>query len=353
MLVLGIESSCDETALALVRDGALSDAVLASQADMHALFGGVVPELASREHCRFIGPLFDELMRRTGTRPADIDVVAVSRGPGLLGSLLVGTAFAKGLCLGTGARLLGVNHLMGHLLAAGLSEKLEFPALGLLVSGGHTNIYYFGSAVKALQLGRTIDDAAGEAFDKTGKILGLAYPGGRLLDTLARRGRADTKLFPRPYLDHDNLDFSFSGLKTAVSLYVKEHFADEPWPHPLQNPDDAPQGLCDLCASFNLAVVDTLLAKVRRAMKRYPGVRNLIMAGGVAANSLLRERVTELMERAGGKAFMPPLSLCTDNAAMIAYAGWLFASEGFCHDLSMETIPRGRPIPDDYLHVPL
>ena len=143
-------------------------------------------------------------MRRTGTRPADIDVVAVSRGPGLLGSLLVGTAFAKGLCLGTGARLLGVNHLMGHLLAAGLSEKLEFPALGLLVSGGHTNIYYFGSAVKALQLGRTIDDAAGEAFDKTGKILGLAYPGGRLLDTLARRGRADTKLFPRPYLDNDN-----------------------------------------------------------------------------------------------------------------------------------------------------
>mgnify|MGYP001432754217 CR=1 FL=1 len=143
MLVLGIESSCDETALALVRDGALSDAVLASQADMG-------PALASREHCRCSGPLFDELMRRTGTRPADIDVVAVSRGPGLLGSLLVGTAFAKGLCLGTGARLLGVNHLMGHLLAAGLSEKLEFPALGLLVSGGHTNIYYFGSAVKAL-----------------------------------------------------------------------------------------------------------------------------------------------------------------------------------------------------------
>ena len=187
---------------------------------------------------------------------------------------------------------------------------------------------------------------------RPGKILGLAYPGGRLLDTLARRGRADAKLFPRPYLDNDNLDFSFSGLKTAVSLYVKEHFADEPWPHPLQNPDDAPQGLCDLCASFNLAVVDTLLAKVRRAMKRYPGVRNLIMAGGVAANSLLRERVTELMEIAGGKAFMPPLSLCTDNAAMIAYAGWLYASEGFCHDLSMETIPRGRPIPDDYLPRP-
>lgn len=352
MLVLGIESSCDETALALVRDGALADAVLASQADMHALFGGVVPELASREHYRFIGPLFDELMKRAACRPCDIDAVAVSRGPGLLGSLLVGTAFAKGLCLGTGARLIGVNHLMGHLLAAGLTEKLEFPAMGLLVSGGHTNIYVFGSPVSSVQLGRTIDDAAGEAFDKTGKILGLAYPGGKLMDELAQRGRADAKLFPRPYLDNDNLDFSFSGLKTAVSLYVKEHFADEPWPHPLQNPDDAPQGLCDVCASFNLAVADTLMAKLKRAMKRHPGVRNILMAGGVAANSLIRKRVAGLAERAGGKAFMPPLSLCTDNAAMIAYAGWLYASRGFAHDLSMETIPRGRPIPDDYQHVP-
>ena len=355
MLVLGIESSCDETGAALIsdKDGLLADA-LYSQIDMHRAYGGVVPELASRDHIRRAVALVDEVLVKAGKTRGDIDAVAVTEGPGLAGALLAGAGVAHAIGWALDVPVLGVHHLEGHLLAARLSDPApEFPFLALLVSGGHTQIMKVEKFGSYELLGQTLDDAAGEAFDKTGKILGLAYPGGRLLDTLARRGRADTKLFPRPYLDNDNLDFSFSGLKTAVSLYVKEHFADEPWPHPLQNPDDAPQGLCDLCASFNLAVVDTLLAKVRRAMKRYPGVRNLIMAGGVAANSLLRERVTELMERAGGKAFMPPLSLCTDNAAMIAYAGWLYASEGFCHDLSMETIPRGRPIPDDYLHVPL
>ena len=349
MLCLGIESSCDETSLAVVRDGVLLDAVLASQADIHALFGGVVPELASREHYRYLGTLFDQLMQRLDLRPSDLDVVAVSRGPGLLGCLLVGTAFAKGLCLGTHARLIGVNHLLAHLLAAGIEEELRFPALGLLVSGGHTNLYHMLSPVSVTQLGKTLDDAAGEAFDKCGKVLGLAYPGGRLLDELAGRGSADPAMFPRPYLDNDNLDFSFSGLKTAAALYAQAHFTDHAWPRPLTSAADAPKELCDMCASFNLAVVETLAAKVERALRRLPDVSTLVMAGGVAANSLLRARMTELMTQRHGRICMPGPSLCTDNAAMIAHAGYLMAVHGLQHGLDIEAIPRGRAIPDDAL----
>ncbi|MGE9986523.1 tRNA (adenosine(37)-N6)-threonylcarbamoyltransferase complex transferase subunit TsaD [Desulfovibrio sp. SGI.169] len=346
MLCLGIESSCDETALALVEDGRLLGSVLASQADVHALFGGVVPELASREHYRCIGPLFDELMRRCRRSGTDITLVSVARGPGLLGSLLVGVAFAKGLALGLGARFLGLNHLHTHLLAVGLEQELTFPCLGLLVSGGHTHIYRMEAPWRCQPLGRTLDDAAGEAFDKVGKLLGLTYPGGRLMDALARAGRADAGLFPRPYLDNDNLDFSFSGLKTAVASYMERRL-DGGWPHPLRRVEDAPQALRDCCASFNLAVVDTLCVKVSRALDRQPDLRALIVAGGVAANSLLRERMEELMRRRGGKLLTPSPLLCTDNAAMTAYAGWLLGRAGFQHDLSMETIPRGRAVPDD------
>lgn len=349
MLCLGIESSCDETALAVVRDGVLLDAVLASQADIHALFGGVVPELASREHYRYLGTLFDQLMQRLDLRPSDLDVVAVSRGPGLLGSLLVGVAFAKALALGCGARFLGVNHLHAHLLAVGLENELRFPALGLLVSGGHTHIYRMESPSRCIVLGKTLDDAAGEAFDKVGKILGLAYPGGKLMDALARQGRADARLFPRPYLDNDNLDFSFSGLKTAVTSYVHQALPDQPWPHPLQDTADAPQALKDCCASFNLAVVETIATKVERALAANLDLDLLIMAGGVAANSLLRERMAQLMEKRGGRTIMPGRALCTDNAAMVAYASWLIAREGWQHDLRMETIPRGKAIPDDMI----
>ncbi len=347
MLVLGIESSGDETALALVRDGALEAHVLASQADIHALFGGVVPELASREHLRYMGALFDELMRRQNLSPQDIDCIAVSRGPGLLGSLLVGTAFAKGLALGTGARLVGVNHLMAHLLACGIGQDLAFPAIGLLVSGGHTSLYFFRDEVSAEPLGRTIDDAAGEAFDKSGKLLGLSYPGGRLLDELARRGTADPALFPRPYLDSPSLDFSFSGLKTAAALAVRERLAGVSWPRPLERAEDAPQELCDLCASFNLAVAETLLAKTRRAFERRPGAEALLLAGGVAANSLVRSTFRRFMEERRGRLLVPAPELCTDNAAIVAYAGWIYASRGLGHGLAFETVPRGRPVPDD------
>ena len=253
MLCLGIESSCDETALALVRDGALVDAILASQADVHAVFGGVVPELASREHYRFIGPLYDRLMGRNGLASADLDVVAAARGPGLLGSLLVGVAFAKALALASGSRFIGVNHLHAHLLAVGLQESIPWPCLGLLVSGGHTEIYLMESPVHFTRLGRCLDDAAGEAFDKIAKVLGLPYPGGVRLDILAQRGRADPALFPRPYLDNDNLDFSFSGLKTAVTRLARNARLPDN-----AGLDDASAMLCDVCASVNLAVVESL-----------------------------------------------------------------------------------------------
>jgi N6-L-threonylcarbamoyladenine synthase len=344
MLCLGIETSCDETALALVEDGRLVASALASQAGMHALFGGVVPELASREHCRYMGPLFDEVMARSGRAPSDIDFVAVARGPGLLGSLLVGVAFAKSLALGLGTGFLGVNHLHAHLLVAGMEHSFSFPALGLLVSGGHTHLYRMEAPWKFVPIGRTLDDAAGEAFDKLGKVLGLAYPAGRAIDRLAQEGRADPALFPRPYLDNDNLDFSFSGLKTAAVAHVGQN------PHLFQAASKHPnalQALRDCCASFSLALVDTICVKTGRALDKNPDLRNLVLAGGVAANSLLRSKISALMRKRGGIAHIPSPALCTDNAIMIAYAGWMLGKAGFSHPLEMEAIPRGRKMPDD------
>ncbi|MDR3358792.1 MAG: tRNA (adenosine(37)-N6)-threonylcarbamoyltransferase complex transferase subunit TsaD [Desulfovibrio sp.] len=349
MLCLGIETSCDETALALVRDGNLIDSVLASQSDIHALFGGVVPELASREHCRYIGPLFDELVQRNGILPGQIDVVSVTRGPGLLGSLLVGVAFAKALSLTIDAKLLGINHLHAHLLATGLEQNFRFPVLGLLVSGGHTHLYHIQNIKDFRQIGKTLDDAAGEAFDKVGKTLGLPYPCGRAVDALAVAGTADPHLLPRPCLDNGTLDFSFSGLKTAALRCLDNYPELRNRAYSFKSAGEAPDILKNFCASFNLAVVDTLCDKTRRALDAYPEIRTLLFAGGVASNTLLRERMAELARRRGSRALSPSPALCTDNAAMIAYAAWLFAKEGFCHALDMETIPRGTPIPDDMI----
>jgi N6-L-threonylcarbamoyladenine synthase len=349
VLCLGIETSCDETALALVRDGNLIDSVLASQADIHALFGGVVPELASREHCRYIGPLFDELAQRNGIMPKQIDVVSVARGPGLLGSLLVGVAFAKALSLIINAKFLGINHLHAHLLATGLERNFCFPALGLLVSGGHTQLYHIQNLKNFRLIGKTLDDAAGEAFDKVGKMLGLPYPCGCVIDALAVAGAADPHLFPRPCLHNERLDFSFSGLKTAALSCLDKYPELRNRACSFKNADDAPDILKNFCASFNLAVVDTLCAKTRRALDAYPEIHTLLFAGGVASNTLLRARMTELVRRRGGKALSPSPALCTDNAAMIAYAAWLLAEEGFCHTLRMETIARGKPVPDDMI----
>lgn len=354
MLCLGIESSCDDTSLALVRDGKLVGQTSSSQAELHALFGGVVPEMASREHARFIGPLFDKLLADTACQASDIDVVAVARGPGLLGSLLVGVAFAKALALGLGAAFVGVNHLHAHIFAAGLEQTLAFPSLALLVSGGHTHLYRVEGPRNLIALGKTLDDAAGEAFDKAGKLLGLPYPAGRLIDELANEGSPDPKLFPRPYLNNDTLDFSFSGLKTSMSVFLASRPGlSATWEagtgETVLPSGEARSDLADVCASYRLAVVETLAAKVERALERKDmrDVQGLILAGGVAANSLLRECMRDRAKRGRLAFFAPTPPLCTDNGAMIAYLGWLLAEQGCGHDLDMEAIARGRKVPDD------
>ena len=353
MLTLGIETSCDETAVAFVEDGRLVGEKLATQVDTHALFGGVVPEIASREHLRVLPRLYRSLMEETGIRSRDVDVVAVARGPGLLGSLLVGVSFAKGLCLSTNASLVGVNHLWAHLLAPGLKEELQFPALGLLVSGGHTHIYLIKSSAEFELLGRTLDDAAGEAFDKVAKVLNFPYPGGRFIDDLGKEAVPDTTMFPRPYIDNPSLDFSFSGLKTAVSLFVAAHpelvfesMADREAVAALTGQRRA--DLSKVCASFNWSVADTLRIKVERALKTVGQVRSLIVAGGVAANSMVREMMKTVARENRIALTLPDLALCTDNGAMIAYAGWRLAVAGYGHALDLEAIPRGWVVPLDW-----
>ena len=354
MLTLGIETSCDETAVALVADGRLVGEKLATQIDVHSLFGGVVPEIASREHLRVLPHLFRELMIETGTSPDQIDNVAVARGPGLLGSLLVGVSFAKGLSLAAGASLIGVNHLWAHLLAPGLAEELTFPALGLLVSGGHTHTYRIASPTEFTLLGRTLDDAAGEAFDKVAKLLNFPYPGGRFIDLLAQEGEPDTTLFPRPYIDTPSLDFSFSGLKTAVANHVAANpglvFDTMVDAHAIAElAGERRETLAAMCASFNWSVADTLRIKVERALDEAGPVENLIVAGGVAANTMVRDTMTRVARERKVKLTLPDLSLCTDNGAMIAYAGWLLSEAGYAHALDFEAIPRGRVVPLDWV----
>lgn len=358
MLVLGVETSCDETGVALVRAGRFVAEALASQTDIHAVFGGVVPEIASREHQRMLPVLYRELLQKAGAKPEDIDAVAVARGPGLLGSLLVGLSFAKGLCLATGAELIGVDHLHAHLLAAGLEEELRFPALGLLVSGGHTHIYRIDSPTEFRLLGRTLDDAAGEAFDKVAKLLNLPYPGGRYLDELSRGVDPDAALFPLAYVHNDNLDFSFSGLKTAVAEYLGKHpelaYAAMPDADALSREGALklaahPRELSLVAASFNHAVAETLRIKTERALDREQGLRSLIVAGGVAANSHVRAAMADVARRRGLAAHLPRPALCTDNASMVAYAGSLALAAGYRHALDLESVPRGRAVPRDWV----
>lgn len=354
MICLGIESSCDETAVALCADGRPLLEKLASQADLHALFGGVVPELASREHLRRAGPLLRALFAETGLGMADVDAVAVARGPGLLGSLLVGLSLAKGLCLATGTPLIGVNHLHAHLLAAAIGRELPFPALGLLVSGGHTQIMLFRSPLEFSVLGRTLDDAAGEAFDKAAKSLNLPYPGGVYIDVLGRGLEPDRTLFPRPYLDNRNLDFSFSGLKTAVATFVaaRPHLRAEHLPDPGAAivAGDWPDELRLACASLNWAIADTLRIKLERAMDGLAEpARALVAAGGVAANTRIRETLAGLAASRDLPLFLPEPRLCADNATMIAVTGCRLAEAGLFHDLSLDAVPRGRKVPWDYI----
>jgi N6-L-threonylcarbamoyladenine synthase len=308
MLVLGIETSCDETGVALYDSarGLLAHEVH-SQAALHAAYGGVVPEIASRDHIRRTLPLVESVLARAGARLADLDAVAYTEGPGLAGALLVGASVATGIAYGLGVPALGIHHLEGHLLSPLLSARPPaFPFVALLVSGGHTQLMEVAGVGRYALLGETADDAAGEAFDKTAQLLGLGYPGGPALAQLADAGRAGRFALPRPVIASGDLDFSFSGLKTAAATVIRGRSLDA-------------QARADLAAEFQEAIVDVLVAKCRAALAA-TGHRRLVVAGGVGANRRLRERLDAAAAAAGFEVFYPELELCTDNGAMIAYA---------------------------------
>lgn len=351
MLCLGIETSCDETSLALVSKNEILAQATFSQVDIHSVFGGVVPEMASREHLNKLVPLYHDLMKRSGVLDRDISAVAVTRGPGLLGCLLVGLSFAKGLVLGLGVPLVGVNHLHAHLMAPGLEKDITFPALGLLVSGGHTSTYLIKNPFDFELLGQTLDDAAGEAFDKAAKSLNIPYPGGAFIDRFAGFSTPEEQMFPRPYLDNSNLDFSFSGIKTAMAYHVRDnpHLSIKNRACVDENYIPSPE-LAQVCASYNWSIAQTLKIKLKRALDRNH-VKSVILAGGVAANTMVRQAIEELAREHHIESIIPQLSLCTDNAAMIAWYGHLLIIEGYHHSLDLEAIPRGKKIPWDYLNL--
>ncbi|EHR40392.1 tRNA (adenosine(37)-N6)-threonylcarbamoyltransferase complex transferase subunit TsaD [Alishewanella jeotgali] len=328
MRVLGIETSCDETGIAIY-DGerGLLSHVLYSQIPLHADYGGVVPELASRDHVRKTLPLIKQALSEAGLTAADIDGVAYTAGPGLAGALLVGATLGRSLAFAWQKPALAVHHMEGHLLAPMLEEKSpQFPFLALLVSGGHTQLVAVKGIGQYQLLGESIDDAAGEAFDKTAKLMGLDYPGGPLLAKLATQGDAKKYSFPRPMTDRPGLDFSFSGLKTAASMVI-------------QKEGNSAQVQADIAASFQQAVVDTLLIKCRRALEQ-TGYKRLVIAGGVSANESLRQQLAALMQSLKGEVFYPRKEFCTDNGAMIAFAGYQRLKAGQQQDLSIGVTPR-------------
>jgi N6-L-threonylcarbamoyladenine synthase len=311
MLILGIETSCDETGVALYdTESRLLAHQLHSQVDMHAAYGGVVPELASRDHIRRLLPLAREVLVAAQRRIEDIDCIAYTEGPGLGGALLVGASVAAGLGYSLGKPVIGIHHLEGHLLSPLISEpRPDFPFIALLVSGGHTQLMQVQAIGHYGLLGETVDDAAGEAFDKTASLLGLGYPGGPALSKLAEHGNSSRFKLPRPMLNSGDLNFSFSGLKTAVLTLVNQHKADE-FP------------AADIAASFQEAIVDVLVKKSLAALEQ-TGYARLVVAGGVGANKQLRTQLTLATHAKGCEVFYPPLSLCTDNGAMIAFAAAL------------------------------
>ncbi len=354
-LVLGIETSCDETAAAITEDGLrIRSNIVASQIDLHAQYGGVFPELASRAHVESVYPVVAQALGAANVTLDDLDAIAVTRGPGLAGSLVVGVNMAKGLALGRSLPLIGVNHLEGHVYSLWLAGPefrfvpgqpaaspdselipIEFPIVVLIVSGGHTELFLMASHGQYQRLGGTLDDAAGEAFDKVGRLLNLPYPGGPSIQKAGQSGNQETFTLPRVWLrgDHgeENYDFSFSGLKTAVLRTLQDL-------HPGYQPDTQPPSnvpVADLAASFQAAVVDVLVGKTVRAAKEF-GAKEIFIAGGVSANAALR---TAMIERAGLPVRVPPLSLCTDNAAMIAAAGHYRFITGARDDLAFDVHP--------------
>jgi N6-L-threonylcarbamoyladenine synthase len=332
MVVLGIETSCDETSAAVVRDGIPLSNVTTVQL-IHSNYGGVVPELASRAHQKLIVPSVVEALKRAGVSKEEIDAVAAVYGPGLIGSILVGLSFGKALAYGLGIPFIGVDHMQGHVFSNLIEDaKPSFPFLNLTVSGGHTQLVLVKKPFEYEILGETIDDAAGEAFDKVAKMLGIGYPGGPLIDKYAASGNPKAIDFPRPFLAEESPDFSFSGLKTSVLYYLKrtgfEHGKTE------QNQRILP----DICASFQASVVDVLIHKLIYAAKEHR-VTDIAIAGGVSANSELRRRATDAAQREQLRLFIPKFEFCTDNGAMIAMVGYQRMLDGYRSDLELTAEP--------------
>jgi N6-L-threonylcarbamoyladenine synthase len=336
MIVLGIESSCDETGLALFdsKKGLLAH-TLHSQIELHAEYGGVVPELASRDHIRYLIPLLEEVLQQAGIKKTEIDSIAYTAGPGLIGALMSGAAFGRSLAWSLGVPAVEVHHMEGHLLAPMLEEQApEFPFVALLVSGGHTLLAYVKGIGQYELLGQSLDDAAGEAFDKTAKLLGLGYPGGPALAAMAERGRHGVFKFPRPMVDRPGLDFSFSGLKT-FALNTMQLAAHE----------DGAQGKlteqvkADISLAFEEAVADTLKIKCRRALEQQQ-CKTLVIAGGVGANKRLRRVLRDMIESLGGELYYPRIEFCTDNGAMIALAGCFRLMAGETQPLEIDARAR-------------
>lgn len=333
MKILGIETSCDETGVAIYdEEKGLIANQLYSQIEMHADYGGVVPELASRDHIRKTVPLIEAALKEANLTACDIDGVAYTAGPGLIGALLVGATIARSLAYAWNVPALGVHHMEGHLLAPMLEETPpEFPFVALLISGGHTQLVKVDGVGRYELLGESIDDAAGEAFDKTGKLLGLDYPAGVAVSRLAEQGTPNRFVFPRPMTDRPGLDFSFSGLKTFAANTINTNL-DE-------NGKLDEQTRCDIAHAFQQAVVETILIKCKRALQQ-TGYKRLVMAGGVSANKQLRADLAEMMKSLGGEVYYPRPQFCTDNGAMIAYTGFLRLKHGEQTDLSVSVKPR-------------
>lgn len=329
MFILGIDTSCDDTAAAVIMDGKkVLSSIISNQEMIHKRYGGIVPELASRRHIEMIWPVTEEALRVAGVSLGDLSGIAVCYGPGLIGSLLVGCSFAKAVCYSRNITLIPVNHIEGHIFSSFLKEDgsvldIEFPFLALIVSGGHTSLYRVDGFGDYRELGRTRDDAAGEAYDKVAKLLGLGYPGGPVIDGLAKDGDPDAIRFPRAYLS-GSLDFSFSGLKTAVRLEI-------------QGTEVRRQRTEDIAASFQAAVIDVIIKKVEIALK-IEGLKTLAVSGGVGANSTLRKELIRVAEERGLRLFMPPLQFCTDNAAMIALAGYYNYQRGIVAGLDLNPV---------------
>lgn len=327
MLVLAIETSCDETAAAVVRDRRqILSSVVSSQVAIHAEYGGVVPEIASRKHLEMISPVISQALRDADVEISAIEGVTVTRGPGLNGALLVGLCAAKAIAAARKIPFVGVHHIEGHIMAVFLEQPVEFPFLALVVSGGHTHIYHVLGFGRYRTMGRTLDDAAGEAFDKSAKIIGLEYPGGAKIDALARQGNGKAVHLPRPLIRDGSLNFSFSGLKTAMFQHIKK------------NPVTIPSSMAnDLCASFQEAVCDVLVAKTEAALLE-TGAKRLVVAGGVACNSGLRRHMGELAKRSGIDLHIPTPALCGDNAAMLAVAADYYLEQGMYSPQTLDAV---------------